>query len=307
MQQESYNVQKEVQLLSALGEYVDVSLNNISYTRNNLDQIVTLSLSIRVDYNNYQKIISESLFNIFPEIGISSKFDDFDDAPVEINLQLKQSVVEKLNSFSIDLENLCVLLLKDKCKNLDKQYLSFTENWLAISFKQSVDLPPELQGEGSLKQGYQTLWAKQDFVFQKLHQTNKSNEAIIIDFLESKQWQYQKSNQNIFSLSFSQQNEKWTFLIAIPPENNNICCYSIYPENIPENQRGDFAIFITGINYELEFGNFELDFDDGELRFRTSLPITQNIDITTLDIMIQVNIMEMTKYLPEFRRLRSEL
>ena len=208
MQQESYNVQKEVQLLSALGEYVDVSLNNISYTRNNLDQIVTLSLSIRVDYNNYQKIISESLFNIFPEIGISSKFDDFDDAPVEINLQLKQSVVEKLNSFSIDIENLCVLLQKDKCKNLDKQYLSFTENWLAISFKQSVDLPPELQGEGSLKQGYQTLWAKQDFVFQKLHQTNKSNEAIIIDFLESKQWQYQKSNQNIFSLSFSQQNEK---------------------------------------------------------------------------------------------------
>ena len=79
MQQESYNVQKEVQLLSALGEYVDVSLNNISYTRNNLDQIVTLSLSIRVDYNNYQKIISESLFNIFPEIGISSKFDDFDE------------------------------------------------------------------------------------------------------------------------------------------------------------------------------------------------------------------------------------
>ena len=234
MQQESYNVQKEVQLLSALGEYVDVSLNNISYTRNNLDQIVTLSLSIRVDYNNYQKIISESLFNIFPEIGISSKFDDFDDAPVEINLQLKQSVVEKLNSFSIDIENLCVLLQKDKCKNLDKQYLSFTENWLAISFKQSVDLPPELQGEGSLKQGYQTLWAKQDFVFQKLHQTNKSNEAIIIDFLESKQWQYQKSNQNIFSLSFSQQNEKWTFLIAIPPENNNICCYYIYPENIPE-------------------------------------------------------------------------
>ena len=122
MQQESYNVQKEVQLLSALGEYVDVSLNNISYTRNNLDQIVTLSLSIRVDYNNYQKIISESLFNIFPEIGISSKFDDFDDAPVEINLQLKQSVVEKLNSFSIDIENLCVLLQKDKCKNLDKQY-----------------------------------------------------------------------------------------------------------------------------------------------------------------------------------------
>lgn len=46
---------------------------------------------------------------------------------------------------------------------------------------------------------------------------------------------------------------------------------SVYTFNIPEEKRNAMCILINQLNYDLQEGNFEMDFEDGELRFRNHL------------------------------------
>jgi len=57
-------------------------------------------------------------------------------------------------------------------------------------------------------------------------------------------------------------------------EDTFLCCfYSIFPEQVPEEKRSNISELLTKINYTLTVGNFEMDFTDGEVRFRTSLDV----------------------------------
>lgn len=57
--------------------------------------------------------------------------------------------------------------------------------------------------------------------------------------------------------------------------------------------RIDTAELITRLNCSLFLGNFEMDFDDGELRFRTSIIGDNNITKMVLGHLIHVNIVSM--------------
>ena len=47
--------------------------------------------------------------------------------------------------------------------------------------------------------------------------------------------------------------------------------YATAPVKVPEEIRPDVAEFLTRANYGLRIGNFELDYADGEVRYKTSL------------------------------------
>jgi hypothetical protein len=47
--------------------------------------------------------------------------------------------------------------------------------------------------------------------------------------------------------------------------------YVLMPVHVPVNMRPAVAEFITRANYGLRIGNFEMDFDDGELRYKSSI------------------------------------
>ena len=47
--------------------------------------------------------------------------------------------------------------------------------------------------------------------------------------------------------------------------------YTVAPVKVPEEVRSDVAEYLTRANYGLRIGNFELDYRDGEVRYKTSL------------------------------------
>lgn len=49
--------------------------------------------------------------------------------------------------------------------------------------------------------------------------------------------------------------------------------YAVPPIRVPEDKRPVVAEFITRANYGLLIGNFELDFSDGEVRYKASIDI----------------------------------
>jgi hypothetical protein len=49
--------------------------------------------------------------------------------------------------------------------------------------------------------------------------------------------------------------------------------YSLCPEKAPAERRADVMMYLTRINFRLLVGAFELDWDDGEVRFRASVDL----------------------------------
>ncbi len=63
----------------------------------------------------------------------------------------------------------------------------------------------------------------------------------------------------------------WACTIRLFEQTQRLVVYSQMAEAVPESERVRLALMLTRINYGLVLGNFELDLDDGELRYKTSL------------------------------------
>jgi hypothetical protein len=68
---------------------------------------------------------------------------------------------------------------------------------------------------------------------------------------------------------------------------------------VPEERRMEVSHFLTRANYGLAAGNFELDFDDGEIRYKTAVQVTgETLDSMTIKRVVRTNGMAMETYLP---------
>jgi hypothetical protein len=75
--------------------------------------------------------------------------------------------------------------------------------------------------------------------------------------------------------------------------------YSICPIATPESQLIAMAEFITRANYGLIIGNFELDFSDGEIRYKTSIDVEgDTLSQALIKQLVYTNVLTMDQYLP---------
>jgi hypothetical protein len=57
--------------------------------------------------------------------------------------------------------------------------------------------------------------------------------------------------------------------------------------------------YLTRINYGLIIGNFEMDFDDGEIRYKTSIDVEDDpLTPALIRPVIYVNLLNMDRFLP---------
>ena len=66
---------------------------------------------------------------------------------------------------------------------------------------------------------------------------------------------------------------RWSFYAQAVEEKDLVLLYSICPQRVPEARRLEVSHFLTRANYGLADGNFELDFEDGEVRYKTVLHV----------------------------------
>lgn len=69
--------------------------------------------------------------------------------------------------------------------------------------------------------------------------------------------------------------------------------------NTPKEKYAEMAELLTRINFVIKIGNFELDFEDGEIRFRTSIRISaEEVSQEMIKHLILINILTMDKTFP---------
>jgi hypothetical protein len=91
----------------------------------------------------------------------------------------------------------------------------------------------------------------------------------------------------------------WSFYAQAVEEKDLILLYSICPQRVPPDRRLAVAEYLTRANYGLAAGNFELDLDDGEVRYKSALPIQgDGPDAIALKRLMRANGIAMETYLP---------
>lgn len=120
----------------------------------------------------------------------------------------------------------------------------------------------------------------------------------LIDFFKKDEWSInQIENQPIIQVSFQGENGSWNCSARAREQQQQAVFYSIFPVNIPENQRTSIAEFITRANAGTIIGNFELDFDDGEIRYKTSIDIEgDNLSFALIKNLVYANVSMMDEY-----------
>jgi hypothetical protein len=73
---------------------------------------------------------------------------------------------------------------------------------------------------------------------------------------------------------------------------------TFYPARAPEARRAATAEAINRINQRLVFGNFEMDPEDGEIRFRTTVEAPSTMDDTLFDRVFHSNLSAADRYFP---------
>lgn len=91
----------------------------------------------------------------------------------------------------------------------------------------------------------------------------------------------------------------WKFYGHVVEEQSLILFYSICPLTVPADRRVEMANFLTRANYALAMGNFELDFTDGEIRYKTVLGVEgTEVSPVLVKRLIRANGIAMETYLP---------
>jgi hypothetical protein len=122
---------------------------------------------------------------------------------------------------------------------------------------------------------------------------------IIEKLFTDDEWYFiQLGNQPILQMTFQGKNGKWTCYAQIHEEQPIFFFFSICPVNVPEDKRQKMAEFLTRANYGLKVGNFEMDFTDGEIRYKTSLNVENDqLSGPIIRNLVYANLWTMDRYL----------
>jgi hypothetical protein len=102
------------------------------------------------------------------------------------------------------------------------------------------------------------------------------------EFLDLDNWHPQQvEGKYIYRTYFSGKNGDFRCFAQVMVNLEQFLFYTTAPVRVPEEDRLAVAEFITRANYGIRIGNFELDYSDGEVRFKTSIdfegePLTHN-------------------------------
>lgn len=273
-------------------------------------------ITLEIDSLEYQRIVQAESFNLTQAARSQAEDLSFDENhPLKIELRLDEKLLPDLIQNGSSVEELANYLMASNQANSNSDLFN-AQHWYVLDVKQGVHLPPDLEGVGELNMGYRTAWADEnnnpeDVI--KIGDSRKSSSLneerpmleIIMEVLtQNNQPLYRWESDRVVSFPYQGKNEKWQCYADAREEMSLCCFYSIFPDAVPTEKRAPVAELLMRINYTLTVGNFEMDFEDGEVRFKTSIDVEGDRLSTALFRQLTIaNVTMMDRYLPVIRNI----
>lgn len=104
--------------------------------------------------------------------------------------------------------------------------------------------------------------------------------AFMREHFDADDWETDEDGDR--TLAFRLEDEEgraWDCGVLIDDEEDRLVCYSTMLGPAKKSRRAEVMEFLTRANFALPVGNFELDLDDGEVCFKTSLDL-EDVELT---------------------------
>lgn len=120
----------------------------------------------------------------------------------------------------------------------------------------------------------------------------------LIQFFQDEEWPFtQIEDSPALKLPFKGKNGEWACYTQAA--DGQFIFHSVLPILVPEKLRPAMAEFITRANYGMNIGNFEMDFEDGEIRYKTGITLEdEGLTQSMIRPQVYANVIMMDRYLP---------
>jgi hypothetical protein len=138
---------------------------------------------------------------------------------------------------------------------------------------------------------------------ERIPQNTSSTQSIfqaIVNFFKEDKWSFvQIKDQSALRLAFEGKNGKCNCYAQTRETQQQFVFYSVCPLRVPEPKLGAIGEFINRANSGMIIGNFELDFADGEIRYKTSIDVEgDRLTSALIKRLVYANVTMMDEYLP---------
>ena len=120
----------------------------------------------------------------------------------------------------------------------------------------------------------------------------------VTQYFKDDDWKFrQMEGKTILSMGFKGDSGTWKCFARVIEDQQRFLFYSMLETNAPADKRQAIAEFITRANYGLRSGNFEMDFSDGEIRYKTFIDIEGGeLTATMWKNIVYSNVATMNRY-----------
>jgi hypothetical protein len=128
---------------------------------------------------------------------------------------------------------------------------------------------------------------------------------LLSSFLDEDEWFPRRiDGKYAYSMSYTGKNGDLRCYAIVRVDLEEFLFYAVAPVKVPEVVRSAISEFLTRANYGLRIGNFELDFSDGEVRYKSSVDFEgQNLTSDLIRNAIYPAVHTMDRYLPGLLRV----
>lgn len=124
------------------------------------------------------------------------------------------------------------------------------------------------------------------------------------EFLDATDWMYESAGEQAIRFSYQGELITWDcYAIGLDGE-RILILYSVFPELVPDADRADVGFLISQINWHTRVGGFELNADDGTVRYKTSIDVEgDRLTPALFQQLVAANLYTTEFYLPVFGKV----
>ena len=124
--------------------------------------------------------------------------------------------------------------------------------------------------------------------------------GLVLRFFEDQSWPVAEIEPGeLYETAFEGEHGVWPCRVHCYEAERRLVFISAFAGIVPDDQRTAIGELCNRANFGLAVGNFELDHDGGEVRFRTSLDATEAWpDVELVRNVVVANVLTFDQYLP---------
>lgn len=123
---------------------------------------------------------------------------------------------------------------------------------------------------------------------------------VVLQFFQEDQWIFQKiENKPAVRAGYHGERGTWVCYARVDEDSRRFLFYSLMGMNIARPDRPKVLEYLNRVNFGLTIGNFEMNMETGDVRFRTSIETPAgDLSVPIVRALVYSNVHTMDRYFP---------